>query len=39
MAKSIAWDKTQVAILPCENEEKALEKENEIFNKYNLFLS
>ena len=34
-----SWDKTQVAILPCENEEKALEKENEIFNKYNLFLS
>ena len=39
MVNSVAWDKTQVAILPCENEEKALEKENEIFNKYNLFLS
>lgn len=36
---SLSWDKTKVAILPCKSEEKALEIENEIFNKYNLFLS
>ena len=34
-----SWDKTKIAILPCENESEAFEKENYYLQKLNIFSS
>lgn len=36
---NLNWNKTQIAIYICSTEQKALDKEKEIFKKYNLFYS